>query len=535
MTKTRERVAAAATGDTAILSALAAVVGDANIITDPAQVADWCQDIFTTGPVALAVVRPGSTAEAAEAVRIATQAGLSVTPRGGGLSYTSGYIPAGPRSVTIELDRMSRIVELNHEDMYVTVEPGCTWSAIREALKDSGRQTPYGGPLSGLKSTVGGAMSQNSVWYGAARHGTAADSVISFEVVLADGSVINTGSAVNRDATPFFRHYGPDLTGLFTGDGGAFGIKTRITLRLIPEPGARRFASFSFPDAASNLRAMAQVAREGLAAECFAFDPYLQKARMVRESLLADVLTLKKVVTGSGSLLSGLREGARMVAAGRTFLEEDGFSLHVVVEGETEQSADLRLERARAIAQGEGGREIENTIPKVIYAAPFPVPNSMLGPRGERWVPVHCIVPHSRAIALYDAIEAVLERRREEIERHDVGIGYLNFAIDYGTTNLELVFHWKDELTNFHRREMEKRVLDKMRRFAPDPEARAFVADLRTELKDVMRRAGATHFQVAKAYPLQAAMAPETAALLASVKRAVDPKGLMNPGCLGLT
>jgi FAD/FMN-containing dehydrogenase len=535
METTGELTRKAPSGDAAILRELADAVGAENLISDPAAVADWCQDVFTTGPVALAVVRPGSTAEVAAAARVASAAGLSLVPRGGGLSYTSGYLPTGPRSVLVELDRMDRIVEVNLEDMYVTVEPGCTWAAIREALKGKGVRTPYGGPLSGLKSTVGGAMSQNSVWYGAGVYGTAADTAVSLEVVLADGSIVTTGSAVNRDASPFFRHYGPDLTGLFTGDNGAFGVKTRITLRLIPEPADRRFASFTFQDPAANFRAMAQVAREGLAAECFAFDPYLQKARMVRESVLTDVRTLSKVVSAKGSLLGGLVEGAKMVAAGRGFLDPEGFSLHLVVEGETEASTAVRLERARAIALAEGGREVENTIPKVIHASPFPQPNSMLGPRGERWVPVHCVVPHSRAIPLYEAIEAVLARRKEEIARHEVGIGYLNFAVGHGATNIELVFHWKDELTNFHRREVEKRVLDRMDRFPPNPEARAFVTELRAELKDLMRRHGSTHFQVAKSYPLQQAMAPDTAALLQRIKRAVDPEGLMNPGCLGLT
>ena len=101
--------------------------------------------------------------------------------------------------------------------MLVTVEAGCTWAQLYDVLRPMGLRTPLWGTLSGLKATIGGGMSQNGLFWGAA-HGTIATSAIRFEVVLADGRVVRTGS-------DFLRPFGPDLTGLFAADSGAFGIK----------------------------------------------------------------------------------------------------------------------------------------------------------------------------------------------------------------------------------------------------------------------------------------------------------------------
>ncbi len=520
--------------DQGLLDALRVIVGPSAMVSDPAELAVWCQDVYTAVEPCLALVQPAATEEVAAVVRAATAAGLSVVPRGGGMSYTSGYLPDRRAAVMVELSRLDRIVELNLEDMFITVEAGCTWAAIREALKGSGVRTPYWGPLSGLKSTVGGAASQNSFFFGAGQHGTAADSIVALEVVLADGQVLHTGSAAMSHGAPFFRHHGPDLTGLFIGDTGALGIKTRITLRLVPEPAEKRFASFIVTDAAAHLRAMAEISRRGLSSECFSFDPFLQKQRMVRESLLRDIQTLVSVVGAGASLLKGLVEGAKVVAAGRKFLDEDGFSIHVIIETDHPASADARLEHVRAIIAAAGGQETENTIPKVIYANPFGPPNSMIGPRGERWAPVHVVVPHSAAVGVYQQLEALRASHAAEIERHGVEIGYLFGTIGCSATNIEPVFYWRDALLPMHRLHVEARLLARMQSFNPDPEARALVDSLRGEMQALFREAGGAHFQIGKSYPFKAAMRPEPWALLTAIKNAVDPRRLMNPGSLGL-
>ena len=102
--------------------------------------------------------------------------------------------------------------------------------------KATGMRTGYWGPLSGVNATIGGALSQNSAFFGSALHGTVADSVLGVTVVLANGEIVTTGSGARNGAAPFTRHGGPDLTGIFLGDNGAFGVKVAATLRLLPRP-----------------------------------------------------------------------------------------------------------------------------------------------------------------------------------------------------------------------------------------------------------------------------------------------------------
>ena len=106
---------------------------------------------------------------------------------------------------------MNRLIELNREDMYVRVEAGMSWKALHEALEGTGLTTPYWGTLSGLHATVGGGMSQNSIFWGSGRHGSAANSVIGLEVVLASGEVTRVGRRTVKGVS------GYDLCSLLVG------------------------------------------------------------------------------------------------------------------------------------------------------------------------------------------------------------------------------------------------------------------------------------------------------------------------------
>lgn len=520
--------------DSSAIAALRATLGHDGVMDDRSELAIWCEDIATTGEPCVAVAFPKTVEQVQAVVRTAIDHDLKIVPRGAGLSYTSGYLPTNRRSVMIDMSRMAKVLEFNAEDMYLTVEAGCTWATIRATLEGSGLNPPYWGPLSGLKATAGGAASQNSIFFGANVHGTAAESILSLEVVLADGSVVHTGSAANRDGLPFFRHYGPNLAGIFIGDTGAMGIKTKVTLQLVRTAPVKRFLSYAFADAKAHFRALTEIGRSGLAIESYSFDPLLQKQRLKRESLMKDIRSLASVVKASGSLLGGLKEGARLVIAGRSFVEEDCWSLHVVVEAHCEESADRKNSEIDAIMTRWGGTSIENTLPKVIHASPFNPPNSMIGPAGERWIPVHGLVPHSRVESVFDEIEGLFAANASDIERHQVKFGYLTVAVGPGTLNIEPVFFWPDALMPVHRRHVEPGILSRITNYPAAPEAEAFVMGLRAEIKHIFRRAGGTHFQIGKSYPLKDGMEESSWAMLRAVKDALDPQGRMNPGSLGL-
>ena len=353
-------------------------------------------DVYRAGAELAAVLRPASVEALQQALPLLAEHDRHLIARGGGMSYTDTYLAKDAGAVVLDMGGLDRIVEIDAANMFVTVECGCTWKKLAETLREHGVRTPYWGPLSGMRATVGGALSQGSVFLGSGLHGSAADNVQSLDVLDANGQLIRTGSALNSYAKPFYRNYGPDLTGLFTGDCGALGIKVRATLPLKPIPAEARFASFSYASADDLLTTMAELAREDLVSECFAFDPGLQAQRLKRSSLMEDVKSLARVVKGSGSALKGIGESLKIAAAGRRFLDDADFSMHVSLDGRSVVDADDKLRRVREIATARG-KEVENTIPKVMRADPFANVNSMLGPNGERWVPVHGIVPLTSA------------------------------------------------------------------------------------------------------------------------------------------
>lgn len=523
-----------AANTSSLIKAVAAIVGADSVLTDEQSCTFYSQDIYTKTLPALAVVRPGSTAQVAGVVAAATQRGHGVVTRGGGMSYTSGYVPAEPDSIVLDMRRLNRVTECNTEDMYVTVEAGCTWKELYDALKETGCRTPYWGTLSGIKATVGGSLSQNSIFWGSGRYGSAADSVLSLEVVLADGTILDTGSNAQIHGAPFFRHYGPDLTGLFCCDTGALGIKTKATLQLVPELTARRFASFDFDHYGPMTKAMSAIAREGLAMECFGFDPFLQKQRLQRDSLLQDVKALAGVMKASSGVVAAVRDGVKTAVAGRGFMEDVAYSLHVMVEEASEALADDRLDRTRQICSDCQGREIENSIPRILRANPFTPLNNVVGPQGERWAPVHALIPHSGASTVIDGVEKIFYDHRELMEREGIGAGFLFATVSTNCFVVEPVFFWPDAMTEIHQDTVEPGVLKRLPGFDKNLEARHAVAQIRQELLEFFCNIGASHLQVGKAYLYKEGLKSPSWELVRQLKNILDPGNRINPGALGL-
>jgi len=515
------------------MSALLAHVPAENIKTSVADRDFYSTDVYSSGVRAACVVAPDSIEALQAVVRICTSLNHSVIARGGGLSYSAGYLAKGEGAVIIDVSRLTRIVEINEIDMYVTVEAGCTWRELYAALEPRGLRTPYFGPMSGYLSTVGGALSQGSVFLGSTQFGTTAETALSLDVVLADGSLLSTGSAsgVVRPS-PFFRTYGPDLTGLFLGDCGALGIKARATLQLMRFPRESRYLSYSYPAAAHLLDALAEISRSGLAAECFGTDPYVQSRRIHEQNFAKDLGYLKAVARKESSMLAGIGAAARMAWKGRRSLGGETYVMNVVIDESSAPAADARIDAVRQIA-AVNGVEVEATVPRAIRSLPFTYPNDILGDRGERWVPTHALAPHSRAAEVVHAIENFFAAREHELETHGIEWGYLVFAVGRRTTLIEPLFYWPDQRTQYHERMIEPQHLAKLPTFEPNPQASEAVRELRSGLIELFAGLGCAHLQIGKAYPFLENRQPAARELLQSIKRAVDPARVMNPGALG--
>ena len=511
------------------LSAIAAAVSPNSLLRDDESLSLFSHDVLSSGNRPLAVFRPGSVDELAAGVGAATSAGIAIVPRGGGMSYTGGYLYDGGQFLLIDTKSLDAVLEINQSDMTVTVEAGCSWDKLKRELKPLGLRVLSWGTLSGIQASVGGGMSQNGIFWGA-RNGTVIDSAISFQVVLANGTIVSTGS-------DFFRPFGPDITGLFAADCGALGVKARVTLKLVREATAFAYGSFSFAKHDALLNAMSEIARAELAAESFAFDPFLQAQRMKRDTLMSDAKQLGNMVketAKSGGVFKAMKEGARVAIAGRSFLDDVPFSLHCVAEGRHQGAVDADMRAIEAIVREHGGDIVENSIPKILRANPFPPPNSMLGPNGERWVPVHGFLPHSKLVEAWDRLQTLWDEHSESMTGLQVETGALIAATGRGSCLIEPVFFWPGQHNPLHKSAIDPDHMAKLEAAPDNPEANALVMELRQKVIDIFHDLGAIHLQIARAYPLKASHEPAAWDILTALKAQVDPKSLMNPGSLEL-
>jgi len=514
-----------------VVEKLISAIGADYVLTDDADREFYAMDVYSFREMPVAVVQPGSTADLQAIVKIAAENKLAVVPRGGGASYTDAYLADRADSLLVDTSRMNRVVEINDEDMYVTVEPGITWAELDAALGEKGLRTPFWGPFSGLKATVGGSASQNAVSLGSGTYGISADSILSMDVVLANGEVLRTGSHATENTTPFFRWWGPDLTGLFCGDAGVLGVKARISLRLIKRPTHRLCASFGFDTFNQLASGMAAGAREGVAADNFGLDPKLQQGQLGSTDASAMKQAAIAVFKASRNWFDGLWQLMKMGLAGKSFLEGHNYSAHFSVEGYSQAEAATKLALLRK-AVGQHGTEIAATMPTVLMAMPFIPLYPILGPQGQRWVPMHGILPFSKLHAFNAKLDELYADYAARMEVAKVEKAAMYTSISTHGFLFEPVFYWQDDRTAYHKRYLPQEYLDVLPEYEANPEGRALVKEMKEKIQDVFTEFGAVHMQIGKAYPYMRGREAQGASLILQVKAQLDPDNMMNPGAL---
>lgn len=519
--------------DPSLLSRLESLLGREHVITDATERSFYSTDIYGEGPLPLAVLRPASTADVAQIVQLAVAAGVAVVPRGGGASYTDGYVPGEPGVLLIDTSRMDQIVEINTRDMYVIVQVGVTWAKLNEALQAQGLRTPFFGPFSGLAATVGGSLSQNSVTWGTGVFGVSGETTLGVEVVLGNGEVIRTGSWGAANSVPFLRSYGPDLTGLFMGDCGALGIKTRVALRLMKRNSHVMGLSFGFPDFRSMQAGMEAAAKEGLNLTNFGLDPTLQQGQLGKADAATAMQSALAVFRSSRNLLDGTRQLLKMAVAGRGFLKHASFSAHWIVDGIDDAACRAAVAKLRAALQPHGA-EVPATVPTVANAIPFMPLYNVRSPRGERWVPVHGILPFSRVEAFRADLTAYYERHAAAMQQHRIRYGAMFMTVGTNAFLYEPVFYWEDVTNITQERLLPEGYAATLPKFADNPEGRRLVHEMKHGIADLFQKHGAAHLQIGKFYPYLRGRDPSTARLIRDLKQLVDPARRLNPGALGL-
>ena len=512
---------------------LAAVVGDNHLLVDESSLQFYSTDVYRQADeIACAVVRPASVDELQGIVRICSAAGAAIVARGGGASYTDGYLAIRKDTVCIDTSRLTRI-DINETDMYVTAEAGVTWADLNDALSKKGLRTPFWGPFSGLAATVGGSMSSHAVNYGSGLYGVSAETLTSLDVVLASGELLSTGSAGGKSSSPFFRYYGPDLAGIFVGDAGAFGIKARVSMRLMKRPPAFAACSFGFPDGENALSAMMEIARLGVVSQNFGLDPRQQKTALTRMESASTFDAAKSVFRSARNPVDGALQLARMGLAGRNFLKNASYSAHFSVEGLNDTEAKSKIAEVRAIGR-RFGAEVANSIPTYFNAEPFMELLPILGPDGERWKPTHGIIPFSKLLKHHAEFELLVDEYRERMEAEKVQLTRMLMFFSTNGFIYEPTFLWEDSQTIYHENVYPAKLLPDVTRHPDNPKGRALVSEIKQRILELCVGNGACHFQIGKDYPYLETRKPEMAGLVRKLKSVLDPAGIMNPGALGL-
>lgn len=214
---------------------------------------------------ALAVAQPDSAEDVAAVVRWCAANDVALVPQGGNTGLVGGGVPneAG-RTVLLSLNRMQRVLEIDPLNNTMTVQAGCVLANVQQAAKGADRLFPLSLGAEG-SCTIGGNLATNAGGIQVLRYGNARDLCLGLEVVTADGRIWNGLRGLRKDNT------GYDLKQFFIGSEGTLGIITAATLKLYPLPAAQMTAFASLPSAFAVLK-LFELAQRRLAATLTAFE-----------------------------------------------------------------------------------------------------------------------------------------------------------------------------------------------------------------------------------------------------------------------
>ena len=517
--------------DTCIKS-LKDAIGNDNVLCEKDLREYYSQDVFATGKILAAVVQPKSIIDLVSAIKAINDSGLAMYVRGGGYSYTDAYIPLDDNGISIDLKYLNRIIEVNTEDMFVTVESGCTWEELDSVLEKHAVRAEFWGPLSGYKATIGGGVSQGAASLGSAKHGMSAESVLGMDIITSAGELFSTGSSSQESKSPFFRNYGPDITGLFCGDSGLLGIKATVTLRLQKRAKFVQGLSYGFDSFSSAQAALKAIAHSNVATECFGFSARAMETAMASQGFWNDLKIMFAVGASGRGLWGGIILFLKMVFAGRRFAKKAKFFAHCAVEGANKLELKGHLQHIHAVVD-KHGYTLPNTMPTVMRAQPF-APYPVVGQNGTRMLPMHAILPFSQVKSFHFALENLYDEYKNEMSEVGMTMPAMYATLSTNGFLYEPVLYWPDTPDIFHEKNSPENLLKPMRSMKPNESGRKLARKLFVLIVALMNKHGGIHMQIGKAYPYLYNRSNTTVNLIKLIKQKTNPKSLINPGALGL-
>ncbi len=329
-----------------IVKELERICGQANVSRDPAKLLRHSRDQVPEKRYHVqpeVVVLPGAAAEVQEVVRLADRERVPVTPRGAGSGLSGGAVPAYG-GISLSLERMNRILEIDRDNMTAVVEPGVVTNKLDEALRPHGMFFA-GYPLSEEICFLGGNAAHNAGGGRAVKYGVTKRYITGLELVTASGELLTIGGKRFKDVT------GYDLVSLMVGSEGTLGIFTRIYIRLLARPAHRGSLLAIFPSSDSALSVVPEIlVGKGLTPSSVEF----MDGMCFREACKALKETLSFENAGAVMLLeSDGRDPAAVneeLAVMRSVCEESGASETLKAAEESESSRYWKIRKQVAWA-----------------------------------------------------------------------------------------------------------------------------------------------------------------------------------------
>ncbi|NPC55569.1 FAD-binding oxidoreductase [Caenimonas soli] len=464
---------------TTLIDQLRQLVGDSQVLTE-GDLTAWEQDWRKRSRgKALAVVRPGSTAEVAQVVKACAAAGTSIVPQGGNTGLVVGSTPdTSGTQVVLSLQRMKTVREIDTENLTMTVEAGCVLQNLQEAAAGAGLLFPLSLAAEGT-CTIGGNLATNAGGTQVVRYGNARELCLGLEVVTAQGEIWNGLSGLRKDNT------GYDLRNLFIGSEGTLGVITAATMKLFPLPAAELTAWAAVPSLEEAVRLLG-LAHKHLGAGLTGFEVMGQFAL----SLVARHFSQMRVplydqapycvLLENSDNESELHARAQFERLLETALEEGCVTDAVVAENLTQAHQLWHIRESIPLAQAEEGLNIKHDIS----------------------------IPVSRIPQFCHETDALLAR-------HIPGVRLVNFG-HLGDGNLHYnVQAPKDSdaaaFLNDWEEKVNSLVYESVQHFGGSISAEHGVGSLKLE-------------------KLEQHKPPVALQMMRGIKRALDPANLMNPG-----
>ncbi|QEA14229.1 FAD-binding oxidoreductase [Comamonas flocculans] len=466
-----------------LLEALRSIVGADHVLTQ-GKLCAWEQDWRRRRQgKALAVVRPASTAEVAAVVRACAKAGTALIPQGGNTGLSVGATPDDSGTqIVLSLTRMNRIRAIDRDNLTVTVEAGCILQTLQEYADQHGLLFPLSLAAEG-SCTVGGNLGTNAGGTQVVRYGNTRELCLGLEVVTAQGEVWEGLSGLRKDNT------GYDLRHLFIGSEGTLGVITAATMKLFPKPVADLTAWAAVPSMAAAVRLLG-LAHQHLGASLTGFEVMGQFALSLVARHMPQLRVPFAAMQGAPYcvLLENADSESEQHARERFehLLEhalDEGCVLDAVVAESIAQARELwHVRESIPLAQAEEGLNIKHDIS----------------------------VAASRIPAFVEHTDALLTREIPGVRLVNfghLGDGNLHYNVQAPEGDDGKVFLREQEAR------VNRLVYDAVAQFGGSFSAEHGVGQLKT-------------------HELERYEPPVALAMMRAIKQALDPQGIMNPGCV---